>query len=55
MNIVRERWQDLCEQASSEPDSGKLMLLVTEINFILAAKEESARKALAGSRRQAAA
>ena len=55
MNILRERWQDLCEQASTEQDSDKLLLLVTEINFILAAKEESARNLLAGSRRLAAA
>jgi hypothetical protein len=54
MKLVNERWEDLCEQASTEYDSGKLMILVTEINFILAAKEDSARNALARGRRQAA-
>jgi len=34
-NQNTERWMHLCEQASTEHDSAKLMSLVTEINAIL--------------------
>jgi hypothetical protein len=31
----KERWQELCEQAAVEQDSGKLLALVQEINRLL--------------------
>ena len=34
----RERWHELCELAANEKDSKKLMLLVEEINRLLAEK-----------------
>ena len=34
----KERWQELCEQASIEADPEKLLELVTEINRLLEAK-----------------
>ena len=36
---TRERWLDLCQQATIEQDSKKLLALVQEINDILEAKE----------------
>jgi hypothetical protein len=36
----KELWQKLCEQAANEQDSDKLMVLVREINELLAAKSE---------------
>jgi hypothetical protein len=36
----KERWQKLCEQAANEQDADKLMVLVQEINELLAAKSE---------------
>ena len=34
------RWMELCEQASKEKDSAKLLALVQEINRLLKAQEE---------------
>jgi hypothetical protein len=36
---TRERWLDLCRQATVEQDPDKLLALVQEINDILEAKE----------------
>ena len=36
----RERWQQLCEQASKEQDPDKLLLLVQEINRLLDAQKK---------------
>jgi hypothetical protein len=41
MIVPRERWQKLCEQASIEKDSAKLLALVLEINAVLQAKENA--------------
>jgi len=35
----RERWKELCEQASKEQDPVKLHKLIKEINDLLEAKE----------------
>jgi hypothetical protein len=35
---AKERWQELCELASTEKDSTKLLELVTEINQLLEKK-----------------
>jgi chemotaxis regulatin CheY-phosphate phosphatase CheZ len=42
---VRERWQQLCEQAADEQDPLCLLELVTEINQLLSEKEERLREA----------
>jgi hypothetical protein len=34
----KERWQELCQQASTEQDSKKLALLIAEINRLLEEK-----------------
>jgi hypothetical protein len=34
-----ERWQELCQQASTEQDSMKLMVLIEEINRLLEDKK----------------
>jgi hypothetical protein len=39
----KERWLELCEQASREQDSEKLLSLIGEINRLLEAKEKSLR------------
>jgi hypothetical protein len=36
----KERWMELCEQASTEQDPEKLSLLVAEINRLLQEKED---------------
>jgi hypothetical protein len=36
----KERWMELCEHAAVEQDSQKLLLLVQEINTLLAEKQE---------------
>jgi hypothetical protein len=36
-----ERWRQLCEMASKEPDSKKLLALVEEINRLLETKRNS--------------
>ncbi len=36
----RERWMELCEQASVEQDPDKLLALVVEINRLLEEKEK---------------
>jgi hypothetical protein len=36
----REKWMELCEQASTEQDPEKLLALVQEINRLLEAKQE---------------
>jgi hypothetical protein len=40
----KERWQKLCEQAANEQDADKLMVLVQEINELLAAKSELVKR-----------
>jgi hypothetical protein len=40
----RERWQKLCEQASSEQDPDQLIRLVHEIEKLLADKEQRLRQ-----------
>jgi hypothetical protein len=40
----RERWQKLCEQASSEQDPDVLMMFVKEIEKLLAGKEQRLRQ-----------
>jgi len=37
----KERWLELCEQASKEQDSEKLLSLIGEINRLLEEKEKS--------------
>lgn len=37
---VRERWQQLCEQAANEQDPKRLMELVKEINRLLLDKQQ---------------
>jgi len=39
MKENRERWQELCEQASTEQDPVKLLKLISEINTLLLNKE----------------
>jgi hypothetical protein len=34
-HAAKERWQELCELASKEKDTHKLLALVTEINELL--------------------
>jgi len=36
----KERWQELCEQAAVEEDSGQLLALVQEINRLLDEKKK---------------
>jgi hypothetical protein len=36
---ANERWYQLCQQAAIEPDSEKLLALVTEVNLLLDAKD----------------
>jgi hypothetical protein len=40
----REKWMELCEQASTEQDPEKLLTLVQEINRLLEAKQERLNK-----------
>ena len=40
----REKWVELCEQASTEQDPEKLLALVQEINRLLEAKQERLSK-----------
>jgi len=42
---IRERWQQLCEQAANEQDPLCLLELVAEINQLLSEKEERLREA----------
>jgi hypothetical protein len=35
----KERWMELCEQASNEPDPIRLLQLVQQINAVLEEKE----------------
>jgi len=37
---TKERWLELCEQASKEQDSQKLLALMQEINRLLAEKQD---------------
>jgi hypothetical protein len=39
-NKTKERWLELCEQAAVEQDHDKLMQLVSEIDRLLAEKEQ---------------
>ena len=43
MQEQRERWMQLCEQAATEQDPEKLMVLINEINQLLEAKERRLR------------
>jgi hypothetical protein len=43
MSEQKERWRELCEQAQAEENSDKLLALVSEINTLLAEKEEQRR------------
>ena len=45
----RERWYALCQQASVETDSAKLLALVTEINNLLEEKERAFDESAASS------
>ena len=40
---IKERWIELCEQAAVEQDHDRLMQLVSEIDRLLAEKEERLR------------
>lgn len=42
---TKERWQRLCEQASLEQDPERLIVLVREIEKLLADKEQRLRHA----------
>lgn len=41
---VKEKWMQLCEQATVEQDSEKLMVLITEINRMLDEKEQRLKR-----------
>jgi hypothetical protein len=41
---TKERWQQLCEQATIEQDPKKLMILIVEINRLLEEKDERLRQ-----------
>jgi len=36
---IKERWQELCEQAANEQDPAKMLKLVAEINRLLEEKQ----------------
>ena len=40
----KERWQELCALAANEQNPEKLLELVTEINHLLAEKDERLRQ-----------
>ncbi len=42
---TKERWQELCDQASSEQDSKKLAALIKEIQRLLQENRDRLRKA----------
>jgi len=39
----KERWMELCEQASKEPDPERLLELVRQVNALLEEKETRLR------------
>jgi hypothetical protein len=39
-DVAKERWLELCEQASTEQNTYKLLALVTEINQLLEKKKK---------------
>ena len=41
---VKEKWMQLCEQATVEQDSEKLMMLIVEINRMLDEKEQRLKR-----------
>lgn len=47
---TKERWQRLCEQASSEQDPDRLMVLIREIDKLLADKEQRLQQQRAAGR-----
>jgi hypothetical protein len=47
---TKERWRQLAEQAASEQDPVKMLKLITEINELLAEKEERLIKAGVGNK-----
>jgi hypothetical protein len=47
---TRERWQELCEQATVEQDPQRLLELTSEINELLLEKEERLKKMRSGDR-----
>ena len=46
---VQERWFHLCQLASIEQDSEKLLVLIREINRLLEEKEERLKERRSGS------
>jgi len=40
---TKERWQELCEQATTEQDPDKLLVLIAEINRLLEEKDQRLR------------
>jgi hypothetical protein len=49
---TKERWKELCEQATVEQDHDRLMQLVAEIDQLLAEKEQRLRKSAPEKRDQ---
>ena len=49
---TRERWMLLAEQAATEQDPDKLLKIVTELNQLLAEKEERLIKAPTATKEQ---
>jgi hypothetical protein len=49
----KERWRRLAEQAATEQDPVKMLKLITEINELLAEKEERLIKARVGNKSDA--
>lgn len=41
---TRERWRTLCQQAQTEQDPDKLMIIIEEINRLLDEKEQRLRQ-----------
>jgi len=42
---TKEKWLELCEAATSEPDLQKLLQLTEDINCLLEEKDERSRRA----------
>jgi hypothetical protein len=41
---TKERWVDVCEQAATEQDPERLMMLIKELNDLLTQKQERLQK-----------
>ena len=50
MQEKKEKWMDLCELAADEQDPNKLLALITQINALLAAKQERLKGKVPGLR-----